>query len=524
MLTGYRFTASDLMTFCECAHAVFLDKHAPSPPAVDQPLTALMKQRGVDFEQRYLRQVKEQWVVVEVAKDEPFADKLAKTTQAMRDGAEVIYQGVLCDGTWRGDVDFLFKTAMPSALGDYGYEVLDVKMRRNPSAKHIVQLCLYSQLLRVNQGVVPTRGYFSLTGDEVQTYRLRDFFPYYRRVKKKFEDFIDNAAMESYPQPCRYCDYCQWREHCTARWREDRHLNQIAHIKNVHIEQLNRAGIFSIDRLADTAADSTIEELDAATFNRLRRRATLQAHYEKTGEITYELIASTAGRELARVQPENIGDIFLHAEVFLDDEEIDLAVECYFYSGAGWLSEKWHPQQIPELIDFLYRHLAAYPEAMIYHYNARIESLLKETAAREVSSVARLDTIIRRVIDLSAIVRESIATPFCDESLEEIAMIFRAPAESEKTEHHNRLLYQLRNWLLAIRAGIDEEPSPMIKKPRKPRQLHQLQSVTNTSERGVGWRNTTKKDSPTWTLPSVGYTLPCSNSIILKPPCARGGI
>ncbi len=77
------------------------------------------------------------------------------TRQAMRDGVDVIYQGALRSGQWHGYSDFLLRVAMPSKLGDYSYEVADTKLARTAKPKHVVQLCVYSELVAREQGVRP---------------------------------------------------------------------------------------------------------------------------------------------------------------------------------------------------------------------------------------------------------------------------------------------------------------------------------------------------------------------------------
>ena len=54
----------------------------------------------------------------------------AETVAAMRDGADIIYQGTFFDGRWRCHPDFLNRVDRPSKLGDYSYEVADAKLAR----------------------------------------------------------------------------------------------------------------------------------------------------------------------------------------------------------------------------------------------------------------------------------------------------------------------------------------------------------------------------------------------------------
>jgi hypothetical protein len=77
------------------------------------------------------------------------------THQAMREGIAVIYQGALRSGQWHGYSDFLQRVDAASDLGAYSYEVADTKLGRTAKPKHVVQLCVYSDLVAREQGLRP---------------------------------------------------------------------------------------------------------------------------------------------------------------------------------------------------------------------------------------------------------------------------------------------------------------------------------------------------------------------------------
>ena len=79
-------------------------------------------------------------------------DGTAATLAAMRDGADVIYQAPLAGGRWHGRADFLLKTATPSKLGPWSYEVVDAKLATETRAGTVLQLCVYSELLAAASG------------------------------------------------------------------------------------------------------------------------------------------------------------------------------------------------------------------------------------------------------------------------------------------------------------------------------------------------------------------------------------
>jgi hypothetical protein len=116
-------SASDLVSFMECEHLAALDLRAVRGVEVLEPsrddAALLVARKGDEHEQSYLaRMLTESRDVVVVP---PTADGLGslreaveRTTEAMSVDAEVIYQGALLDGDWRGYADFLERVAVRS--------------------------------------------------------------------------------------------------------------------------------------------------------------------------------------------------------------------------------------------------------------------------------------------------------------------------------------------------------------------------------------------------------------------------
>ena len=110
-------------------------------------------------------------VTIERNDEEPrgaqIARQAAETIEAMRAGAEVIYQATFFDGRWLGYADFLLRVdepASPSAWGAWHYEVADTKLARHVKAGAILQICSYVEQLTRLQGVQPTRLHVVLGG------------------------------------------------------------------------------------------------------------------------------------------------------------------------------------------------------------------------------------------------------------------------------------------------------------------------------------------------------------------------
>src|SRR5690349_9742706 len=158
-------SATDLSAFSECTQKTTLDLEVAFGrllrPGVNELERSLLEKRGFDHEARVLAHFRASGrsvVTVGMAPGRDGASRVAaagKTEAAMASGADVIYQGVLCDGQWLGRPDFLLKFPGSSRFGGYHYAVLDAKLAREEKARAVLQLCVYTDQLARLQGALP---------------------------------------------------------------------------------------------------------------------------------------------------------------------------------------------------------------------------------------------------------------------------------------------------------------------------------------------------------------------------------
>ena len=200
------YSATDLVGFLECEHLTTLDRVAltgaiSAQDRVDEELDVL-RERGEEHERRYLAYlVSKGRTVVEGRHPRGDGDRNDRaqleadaqlTRDLMHQGADVIYQATLFDGTWRGYADFLLRTDGASDLGAHHYEVADTKLARRVKGGALLQMCVYSDLVAAIQGVMPTQMHVVLGGSGYQadSHRLDDYLAYYRSVKGRFLEAV----------------------------------------------------------------------------------------------------------------------------------------------------------------------------------------------------------------------------------------------------------------------------------------------------------------------------------------------
>src|SRR5919106_5945632 len=179
-------SASDLASHLGCRHLTQLDllvaRGGLTPPRWRDPTLDVLQQRGLELEQLYLDHLRAEGLTIAAAGERDGEAGLERTLAAMHDGAEVIYQATLRSDRWHGRADFLRRVETPSRLGAWSYEVLDAKLARDTRAGTILQLCLYSDMLREIQGVLPEQMHVVMPGEplRLEPFRVRDFLAYHR--------------------------------------------------------------------------------------------------------------------------------------------------------------------------------------------------------------------------------------------------------------------------------------------------------------------------------------------------------
>src|SRR5436190_451926 len=114
-------SATDLSNFLGCAHRTGLDLAVAfgaisAPPPILDAALRLLQERGAAHEQAYIQHLRDQGlkvieIPIEVAKDV----RVAQTLEALKSGADVIYQGAFAGRGWVGFADVLRK--VPCAPG-----------------------------------------------------------------------------------------------------------------------------------------------------------------------------------------------------------------------------------------------------------------------------------------------------------------------------------------------------------------------------------------------------------------------
>ena len=227
------FSATEIADFLACHHLTSLERSAATgeirKPFFTDPGVDALRTLGIRHEQAYLADLRARGLeAVEIPTETGWNDAATRTVEAVRQGAEAVYQATFLNGVWGGRADFLLKINEPSARGDWCYEVVETKLARSTKARAVIQLCFYSDLLAQIQGREPQRMHVVLGGtSEPERLQVSHYMAYFRKVRREFEEAWRGAG-PTYPEPVEHCEVCSWFPVCDDRWRQDDHLSLVA--------------------------------------------------------------------------------------------------------------------------------------------------------------------------------------------------------------------------------------------------------------------------------------------------------
>jgi predicted RecB family nuclease len=515
---------SDLTAYLACEHLTTLDLGVArgggmvaGPPEQAQ----LLFEKGLAHEAAYLDGLRaEDLDVREILTDDGYRAAAVATGEALNDGVDVVYQGVLWDGRWRGIADFLVRT------DDGSYEALDTKLARSAKPAYILQLCFYNELLGQLQGREPDHIHVLLGSGERQSFRPQDFEAYARHVRARLERFVaDEPTTE--PAPCAHCGVCDFVAQCESWWERVDHLSRVAGCGRRQIAKLAPAGITTMRALAGANPAEPPPGISPETFEKLQRQAALQLERHDTGTLEFVLLGPQAERGLALLPDPSPADIFFDIEGNpFWDEQGSLEYLWGLLDADLTFTPLWaedHPSErraFQGLVDRVHARLLDHPDMHVYHYAAYEVSALRRLAGRYNTREAEVDDLLTRgvLVDLLKVVRGGIAASVPGYGLKEMEAFLDFHRDAEIRDggtsivEHERYIQThdpaildtiaaynredcvatlaLRDWLLARREealdrfGPFPLPEPKEPKPVPPAKEERLRLHDELIDRG----------------------------------------
>ncbi len=445
---------------------------------------ALVARMGREHENRYLSVVRARHPeLVEILQSDRSAEH---TLAALRAGAPVVYQGHFRVDGWQGYPDFLFRRSGDCTFGDYHYVPWDTKLARSAKPYFLIQLCAYAEMLEVIQGVRPAELVFVMGDNVERRFPTRDYFHYYRQLKKSFLDFQATWERGRVPEPGLDRSWGRWAGTAEKLLTESDHLSRVAGITRGQVRRMEEAGISTLSALAACGARQ-VHRVSDAVFKRLQIQARLQLASRHRPQPLWELCAplpEEPRRGLARLPPPSPGDVFFDMEGFPfaeggleylfgavtldnhvsapDDTDGGTATQLAFHDW--WAHDEAEERRAFEgFIDWVVERRRRDPTLHIYHYASYEETAVKRLAGKYATREAEVDALLRHdvFVDLYAVVRQGLVIGTPSYSLKKIERLYLAPRAGDVVSASGSVV-EYQRWIDAGQLRRWEE-SPILK-------------------------------------------------------------
>ena len=391
----------------ECEHSLTLRMSRSSAPQAFGEFADLVRDKGTAHElevrQRYLDEgLKvldipdkgdlrfEQWA-------EAHREVLATTD------ADVIYQMPLVFEGIKGVADFLIR--VDAEPGFSRWEPVDAKLARSEGKPGpLLQLCFYADAVTAVTGSQPKQIHLELGSGARESYRFEEFGPYWRRMKLELGRVADEAAplRETEPEPCNFCNYCDFQKICEEQWKAEDSLVFVANLLKNDRKALKEAGIETLEALATTS--QAPDTMPVERFERVAGQAKLQKERRDAPEepVPFVHVDPTDdpvwGHGYSHLPRPDEGDVYFDLEghpLFTAASGIFFLFGLYYQINGEWTYEaRWahslaeQEAQAIELVAFFAQRQEQYPDYHVYHYNHTERSSLNSMVADTEASVA----------------------------------------------------------------------------------------------------------------------------------------
>lgn len=386
------------------------------------PHAALIRSRGEEHEREQLSKLRaEAESIVDLSGLPPATSRegldagVEATKEAMVGGAALIYQAPFFESGWQGRVDFLRRIPGESAFGDYAYEVLDTKLARQVKPHFVHQLCLYSHLLGVVQGVEPKYAHVVLGNGTSVPVELRRYAALHRYVTAQLEAVASAPPRDTYPEPVSHCDVCDLYTECRQRLVADDHLSLVASMRRENRDDLKELNIPTVVALAEADEPEGRNPLGAERFSYLRQQAGLQVESRETGQPRHRHLHPAPAAGYALLPKPSAGDVYfdLEGDPYVGDEGIEYL--WGWWTGEGYEYEWAHDTAsekaaLERFVDRVTELRDQHPEMHIFHYAPHERAKLRSLSIAHATKENEVDALLRGevLVDLFAVVRQGL--------------------------------------------------------------------------------------------------------------------
>ena len=456
------YSPSDLITFMESPFASAMERSALNDPElrklVDPPdnLLTSLQNRGFKHEQDFIQSLKldDSLELINIEKSSA-QQMIEQTKMAMEEGKDIITNGYLSHRPFAGISDILAKVQGNSLLGQYHYEVWDVKLSKQLKPYFVIQLCCYVEMLERYQGRRPEFLTVVTGNGEKRRLRVENYFAYYRSLKTQFLQFQTDLKSQT-PHPSISNKYGRWSTLAQSIFEGEDHLSQVANLTRGQIKKLENVGIYTMTQLSSTSINHIPQMLDNV-LTRVKKQAALQVASKGLNIPKYEVLPHDKGLKtgLCLLPPASDLDIFFDIEGYPGEDgglEYLWGNAYVDYNGNISFKDFWAHTPVEEkqaFIDFVNWVHGRWKENKrmhIYHYASYEITALRKLMGIHGVLEDKVDELLRNhvFVDLYNIVRSGVMIGVPRYSLKHVEHVYRGKRNTDVTSGGDSIaMYEL---------------------------------------------------------------------------------
>jgi len=412
-------TAHEVSLYRRSPYSIWCGKFAP-PEHRDPlgPYRELLLERGIEHEKRVIAA---RWPGCEAA---PFRDPLEGfrlLVDRMAGGADAICGLPLFylpeDLHGRPDV-LLKREGVPSAFGDYAYEVVEIKLAARIEEPHILQAAFYTYLLSKIQGCMPER--FSVINRDhaEQAYRSADYGETLRAAIAGARRILEGSERPSPTYNGGEWPWMKWTNHTALRERD---ISLVPGVGPAMKEKLAARGMRKVWDLSSASPDALmgIPGVGRATAERLVVNA--RAIHRRTcialerSALRFRDCPTEVFLDLEGTDPTGEQDGLEQVDYLIGVLTADAGGTRYRPFAAWRIREEG--RMFREFVEFL----LGLGDVTVYHWHNYEHWHLRQLASRHgLTEVVERD-IFPRMVDLHRVATRAFAFPTPTNGLKDIA-------------------------------------------------------------------------------------------------------
>ena len=253
---------------------------------------------------------------IELEPDRDWERAARETIEAMRDGVDVVYQGVLASDGWRGQADFLMRVETPSrsARGATRRSTRSSPATRSPPTSSSSASTASSS--PASRALEPAHIHV-LLGNQTSRRRSRrtSSAPTTGACGARLERLRRRPAATTEPFPVDQCRICDFKPLCDAHWDAVDHLCRVAGIQP-RPDREARGARGRHARRARRARTTSARPagMAEATFEKLHEQAALQLRRARPARTAASILTPQPASGFALLPDPSPGDLFFDFE------------------------------------------------------------------------------------------------------------------------------------------------------------------------------------------------------------------